>query len=66
MKPKSVLTDNISEFKDLKKLLRTKNNVLILFTSSSKEAHNAIKALDDAAQAVKGEATAVLIDCSLR
>lgn len=61
-----MLTDNISEFKELKKLLRTKNNVLILFASSSKEAHNAIKALDDAAQAVKGEATAVLIDCALR
>lgn len=61
-----MLIDNISEFKDLKKLLRTKNNVLILFTSSTKEAQGAIKALDEAAQTVKGEATAVLLDCSLR
>lgn len=60
------LIDNIKEHKDLKKTLRTKNNVLILFTSNQKSAQNVIKALDEAAQSVKGEATAILIDCSLR
>lgn len=65
VKPKSVLIDNISDHKDLKKILRTKNNVMILYTSSPKSAQNVIKALDEAAASVKGEATAVLIDCSL-
>lgn len=66
VKQKSALIDNISDHKDLKKILRTKNNVMILFTSSQKAAQNAIKALDEAAQSVKGEATSVLIDCSMR
>lgn len=61
-----MLIDNINEFKDLKKLLRTKNNVLILFTSNAKESQGIIKALDEAAQTVKGEATAILVDCTLR
>ncbi|XP_055305084.1 protein disulfide-isomerase A5-like isoform X2 [Sitodiplosis mosellana] len=66
VKHKSVLIDNISDYKELKKLFRTKNNVLVLFTSNpTKEAQNAVKALDEAAQTVKGEATAVHIDCSL-
>lgn len=67
VKQKSILIDNISDHKELKKLLRTKNNVLILFTSNpTKETQNTVKALDEAAQAVKGEATAVHIDCSSR
>lgn len=67
VKQKSVLIDNISDYKELKKLFRTKNNVLVLFTSNpTKEVQNTVKALDEAAQTVKGEATAVHIDCSLR
>lgn len=66
LKQKRVLVDNISDIKDLKKILRTKNNVLILFTSNPKESQNTIKALDDAAETVKGEATVIFIDCSLR
>lgn len=67
VKHKSVLVDNISDYKELKKLFRTKNNVLVLFTSNpTKDAQNTVKALDEAAQAVKGEATAVHIDCALR
>lgn len=66
LKQKSVLVDNISDIKELKKIFRTKTNVLVLFISSAKEAQSAVKAVDDAAQLVKGEATAVLIDCSLR
>lgn len=66
LKQKSVLVDGISDIKELKKIFRTKTNVLVLFISSAKQAQSAVKALDDAAQLVKGEATAVLIDCSLR
>lgn len=66
LRQSSVLIENINEHKDLKKTLRTKNNVLILYTSNQKAAQNVIKALDEAAQSVKGEATAILIDCALR
>lgn len=66
MQHKSVLVDGISDIKELKKIFRTKTNVLVLFISSTKQAQSAVKALDEAAQTVKGEATAVLIDCSLR
>lgn len=61
-----MLIDSVNDFKDLKKILRTKNNVLILFTSNPKTSQNTIKALDEAAQSVKGEATVIFIDCSLR
>lgn len=66
LKQKSVLVDDISDIKELKKIFRTKTNVLVLFISSAKQAQSDVKALDEAAQLVKGEATAVLIDCSLR
>lgn len=67
VRQKSVLIDNISDYKELKKVFRTKNNVLVLFTSNpTKESQAIVRALDEAAQTVKGEATAVHIDCSLR
>lgn len=66
LKQKSVLLEDITDIKDLKKIFRTKNNVLILFTSNSKESQNVIKVFDEAAEQVKGLATAILIDCSLR
>lgn len=66
LKQKSVLIDSINDFKELKKMLRTKNNVLILFVSNPKTSQSTIRALDEAAQSVKGEATVVFIDCSLK
>lgn len=61
---KNVVIDDIVDAKELKKVLRTKNNILILFTTNAKDAQNAIKVFNEAAQAVKGQATAILIDCS--
>lgn len=52
------------DFKDLKKVFRTKNNVLVLFVSSLKESQNAVKVLKEAASVVKGHGTMVLLDCS--
>lgn len=66
VKQRSALIDGINDFKELKKVIRTKNNVLVLFISNAKESQNVIKALDEAAQQVKGEATSILVDCSLR
>lgn len=64
LSPKNVVIDDIVDAKELKKILRTKNNVLILFTANAKDTQNAIKVFTDAAHAVKGQATAILIDCS--
>lgn len=63
---KSVTIDDIVDIKELKKIFRTKNNVLVLFTSNPKETQNTIKIFDEAAQLVKGQATTIFIDCSHR
>lgn len=61
---KNVVIEDIQDIKEMKKLFRTKNNVLVLFTSNLKDTSNTVKAFREAAQQVKGQATAVLIDCS--
>lgn len=61
---KSTVVEGITDMKDLKKLFRTKNNVLVLFVSSLKEAHSTLNAFRDAAEIVKGQGTMVLLDCS--
>lgn len=50
--------------KELKKLLRTKNNVLVCFVSSIKQAAPTIKVFREAAGIVRGQGTMVLVDCS--
>lgn len=66
MKKPKVVIDDIDEHKEFKKLLRTRNNVLILYTSGDKAANSVIKIFEDAANVVRGEATAALINCNLR
>lgn len=61
---KNTVVDGISDMKELKKLLRTKNNVLILYVSSLKEAQATLHAFKDAAEIIKGQGTMVLLDCS--
>lgn len=61
---KDVVVDNINDMKDLKKLLRTKTNVLIMFTSGSRDNLANIKVFRDTAEVIKGVGTMVLIDCS--
>lgn len=61
---KNVVIDNITDARDFKKLLRTKTNVLVCFTSSLKQSAPAIKIFKEAAQIVKGQGTMVLVDCS--
>ncbi|KAF4532478.1 hypothetical protein B566_EDAN003054 [Ephemera danica] len=55
--------EEISDIKDFKKLLRTKNNVLVLFISTMKRANNVVKMFREAADVVKGQGTMVLVDC---
>ncbi|XP_059618816.1 protein disulfide-isomerase A5 [Phlebotomus argentipes] len=61
---KSAVVDDITDVKDFKKLLRTKNNVLVLFLATTKENQGTIKVFREAAEAIKGQGTLALFDCS--
>ncbi|CAI9531853.1 unnamed protein product [Staurois parvus] len=59
----SPLIEKINDHKDFKKLLRTRNNVLVLYSQSAHGAERQLKLLSDVAQDVKGRATVSWIDC---
>lgn len=59
----SSLIERISDPKDLKKLLRTRNNVLVLYSESEVAAESYLKLLSTVAQAVKGQGTVCWVDC---
>ncbi|XP_022832782.1 protein disulfide-isomerase A5 isoform X2 [Spodoptera litura] len=59
----AVITD-IGDIKDFKKLLRTKTNVLILYVNEPKNSHTIVDVFKDTADAMKGQATLALIDCT--
>uniref|UniRef100_A0A5F4VXJ7 Protein disulfide-isomerase A5 n=1 Tax=Callithrix jacchus TaxID=9483 RepID=A0A5F4VXJ7_CALJA len=59
----SSLIERISDPKDLKKLLRTRNNVLVLYSKSEAAAENHLRLLSTVAQAVKGQGTICWVDC---
>ncbi|CAH6792296.1 Pdia5 [Phodopus roborovskii] len=59
----SSLIERISDPKDLKKLLRTRNNVLVLYSKSEAAAESHLKLLSTVAQAVKGQGTICWVDC---
>ena len=61
---KNVVVEGISDMKELKKLFRTKNNVLVLFISSAKETQSTVNVFREAAEIIKGQGTMVLLDCS--
>lgn len=63
---KSSVIEDVTDVKELKKIFRTKNNVLVLFAASVKESQNAVKIFRDASNLVKGQGTTILVDCSLR
>ena len=63
-KPPKSLVESVEDHKEFKKLLRTKTNVLVLFSSSEKRSGEAQKVLEEAAQEVKGLATLVTVDCA--
>ncbi|XP_050304030.1 protein disulfide-isomerase A5 [Anthonomus grandis grandis] len=58
------LVENLTDFKDLKKLLRTKTNVLVCFYNSYKKAQSILTTLGDVAKNVKGEGVIAVINCS--
>lgn len=58
------LIEDVTEFKDVKKLLRTKTNVLILFAKSGKDTVDITKVFSEAAEEVRGQATLCYVDCN--
>lgn len=56
--------DNIIDVKEFKKLMRTKNNVLVCFVGSTKQTTQIVKLFREAAVTIKGHGTMVLVDCS--
>ncbi|KAJ8891320.1 hypothetical protein PR048_010836 [Dryococelus australis] len=56
--------EDISDFKEFKKVLRTKNNVLVCYVSSMKQAVLVVKVFREAADTIRGQGTMVLIECS--
>ncbi|KAM3968446.1 protein disulfide-isomerase A5 [Aphomia sociella] len=63
-KHKSAVITDIDEIKEFKKLLRTKTNVLILYVNVPKSSQSITDVFKDTADAVKGQATLVIIDCT--
>lgn len=59
----SPLIEKISDHKDFKKLLRTRNNVLVLYSKSAAAAESSLRLLSNVAQEVKGRGTISWIDC---
>ena len=56
--------ESVTDHKELKKVLRTKNNVLALFVNNQKKSGDLAKTLDEVSVEVKGLATIISVDCS--
>ena len=61
--PKSRV-ESVSDHKEFKKVLRTKNNVLTLFINNQKKSGELAKTLDEVSVEVKGLATILTVDCN--
>ncbi|XP_031661563.1 protein disulfide-isomerase A5 [Oncorhynchus kisutch] len=59
----SPLIEKVSEHKDFKKLLRTRTNVLVLYTKSATSGDSKLKLLSDVAQVIKGQGTIAWVNC---
>ena len=56
--------ESVTDHKELKKVLRTKNNVLTLFINHQKKSGELAKTLDEVSVEVKGLATIISVDCN--
>ncbi|KAG4077696.1 hypothetical protein HA402_009607 [Bradysia odoriphaga] len=61
---KSSVIEDVYDIKELKKIFRTKNNVLVLYVTSNKETQPTTKIFREAAEVIKGQGSMILIDCS--
>jgi len=58
------LVESVSDHKEFKKVMRTKNNVLVLFINDPKQSSDMVKVLGDVSLEVKGLATVLTVDCT--
>lgn len=66
-KQKTAVISDIGDIKEFKKLLKSKTNVMILYVNEHKaEYQNIVEAFKNTADAMKGQASLVMIDCSTR
>ncbi|KAK3612179.1 hypothetical protein CHS0354_016566 [Potamilus streckersoni] len=63
-KKNSSLILEIDDQKELKKILRTKTNLLIIFAKSESAASKSMGLFEEVAEEMKGKATLALVDCS--
>jgi len=63
-KTEKSLVEAVNDYKDFKKVLRTKNNVLVLFSNNLKKTADVTKLIDEVSVEVKGLATVVSVDCN--
>lgn len=57
------MIEDVSDMKELKKVFRTKNNVMVLFVSGLRDAQSQVKVFRETAEVIKGHGTMVLLDC---
>ena len=60
---KSLVTQ-VSDHKEFKKLLRTKTNVLVLYTGNTKQSEEVMKVVEEVSVEVKGLATCLALECN--
>lgn len=60
----SAVQEDITEYRDFKKVLRTKNNVLALYVSSAIAAAAELKVFREAAEEIRGTGTMLYVDCA--
>lgn len=65
-KSTKTLVESVSDQKDFKKILRTKNNVLVLFIGNAKKASESVRLLGEVSLEVKGLATVLSVDCEAK
>lgn len=65
-KQRTAVISDLGDVKDLKKLLRTKTNVLILYVNELKGSQAILDVFKSTAETMKGQATLAIIDCSNR
>ncbi|KAK7478533.1 hypothetical protein BaRGS_00030205, partial [Batillaria attramentaria] len=60
---KKDLIIRVDDFKDFKKLLRTRTNLLVIFSQSEKAASKSMTVFEDVAEEMKGKATLAFVNC---
>ncbi|KAH3868473.1 hypothetical protein DPMN_031623 [Dreissena polymorpha] len=57
------LIDSVDDLKEFKKFLRTKTNLLVIFTKSENAASKLMPMFDGVAEDIKGKGSLAIVDC---